>query len=109
MAIEHACAGEPVDVGPLGPQLAERKTTALFKSSDLEVIRLVLPAGGALAPHKVTGEITIHCIEGALDIELDGTTRSLGPGQLMFLQGGALHAVRATAPSSALLTISLRA
>jgi hypothetical protein len=38
MALEHASSGEPIDVRPLGAQLAERKTTALFKARDLEVI-----------------------------------------------------------------------
>jgi quercetin dioxygenase-like cupin family protein len=108
MALEHASSGEPIDVRPLGAQLAERKTTALFKARDLEVIRLVLPQGGELPPHRVPGEITIHCIEGALDITLDAEVRSLAAGELMFLAGGEVHAVRATSPSSALVTIALR-
>jgi quercetin dioxygenase-like cupin family protein len=95
-------------LGPLGAQLAERKTTALFKSRDLEVIRLVLPQGGELPPHKVPGEITIHCIEGSLDIILGAEVRPLGAGELLFLAGGVMHGVRSKAPSSALVTIALR-
>lgn len=56
MALPHATASEPVDVRPLGARLAGEKTTALFKSRDLEVIRLVLPAGASLPPHQVRGE-----------------------------------------------------
>ena len=62
MAIHHAHPGEPIDVQPLGARLPEAKTSALFKSADLEVTRLVLLAGKSLPPHKVPGEITIQCI-----------------------------------------------
>src|SRR5688572_31348009 len=60
MAIEHAHSGQAVDVQPLGRDLSAQKTTALFKSNDLEVIRLVLLAGKSLPPHKVPGEITVQ-------------------------------------------------
>ena len=39
---------------------------ALFKTEELEVIRLVLAAGKSLPPHKVPGEITIQCLEGRI-------------------------------------------
>jgi len=66
MAIPHALPGQVVEVQPLGPRLAHEKTVALFKAQDLEVMRLVLPAGRSLPPHKVPGEITVQCIEGAI-------------------------------------------
>lgn len=108
MALEHAAPGEPVDVRPLGARLPERKTSALFKARDLEVLHLVLAAGAEFPPHKVEGEITIHCIEGSLDILLDADIRRLHAGELLFLEGGVQHGVRAREPSSALVTIALR-
>lgn len=108
MAISHAAAGEPVDVQPLGAQLHGEKTVALFKSVDLEVIRLVLPAGKSLPPHQVPGEITIQCIEGRIDITADGASHVLQAGQLLFLAGDTLHGVVALENSSALVTIVLR-
>src|ERR1043166_8730001 len=62
MALPHAAPGEPLDVRALGETLVHHKTAALFKSQQLEVIRLVRPAGKVLPPHKVPGEITIQCI-----------------------------------------------
>lgn len=109
MALPHATANEPVDVRPLGAWLAGEKTTALFKSRDLEVIRLVLPAGASLPPHQVRGEITIHCLEGRLTVECEEGVRStLEGGQLLFLSGGQRHGVSALADASALVTISLK-
>ena len=68
MALPHASPGQPIDIRPLGDALAGTKTVALFKSRDLEVMRVVLLAGKSLPPHKVPGEITIQCIEGRIDV-----------------------------------------
>ncbi len=108
MALPHASAGQSIDVQPLGQHLAGAKTVALFKAQDLEVMRLVLQAGKSLPPHQVAGEITIHCIEGVLDVSIDGRSHVLRAGQLLFLSGGALHGVTALADASALVTIALR-
>lgn len=108
MAIPHAVSGDPVDVGPLGPRLAGEKTVALFKAADLEVIRLVLQAGKSLPPHKVAGEITVQCIEGVIDVTVEGQSQLLRAGQLIYLSGNVSHAVTAVEDASALLTIALR-
>lgn len=108
MAIKHAPSGQTIDVGPLGGSLATEKTTALFKSEDLEVMRLVLLAGKSLPPHKVPGEITIQCIEGTIDVTSDGSSHLLHAGQLIYLSGNVLHGVTALEDSSALVTVALK-
>jgi len=108
MAIPHITSGQSVDVHPLGERLAGAKTAALFKAQDLEVMRLVLQAGKSLPPHQVAGEITIQCIDGVLEVSVDGRSQVLHAGQLLFLAGGALHGVTALQDASALVTIALR-
>ena len=108
MAIPHASSGQAVDVGPLGARLGQEKTLALFKAQDLEVMRLVLAAGKSLPPHRVPGEITIQCIEGALDVSVDGQSHVLHAGQLLYLAGGVTHGVLALQDCSALVTVALR-
>lgn len=108
MAISHARSGEAVDVRPLGAELKNTRTTALFKTDDLEVMRLVLAAGKSLPPHQVAGEITIQCIEGAIDVTLDGQTASLQAGQLVYLARNVVHGVVALEDASALVTVALR-
>lgn len=108
MAIPHAYPGQPLDVRPFGARLATEKTSALFKSADLEVMRLVLLAGKSMPPHKVPGEITIHCLEGNLDIVLETRTVRLEAGALLFLGRNAVHAVQAVTDASALVTIALK-
>ena len=41
MAISHALPGQTIDVKPLGKTLPEARSIALFKSEQLELIRLV--------------------------------------------------------------------
>ena len=108
MAIPHARPGEAVDVRPLGADLARQPTRALFKSEDLEVMRLVLRAGRSLPPHRVAGEITVQCIEGALVVTVDGAEHALAAGELLYLPGGVMHAVTALQDASALVTVALR-
>ncbi len=108
MAIPHAGPGEAIDVKPLGARLAHTKTVALFKSEDLELMRLVLLAGRSLPPHKVAGEITIQCIEGSIEVTAEGRSCVLEAGQLLYLGGGVVHGVTALADASALVTVALR-
>lgn len=107
MALAHALSGDPINVRPLGDQLANEKTSAVFKSEQLELIRLVLLAGKSFPPHQVPGEITIQCIEGEIDVTVEGASNVLRPGQMMFLEGGVPHGVLAIKDSSALVTIVL--
>lgn len=108
MAIPHARPGQVIEVRPLGAGLAHEKTVALFKSEDLEVMRLVLRAGKSLPPHKVPGEITIQCIEGSLEVTADNQTHVLQAAQMLYLAGGVIHGVTAIQDASALVTVALR-
>jgi len=108
MALPHAIPDQVLEVRTLGENLLTGKTAARFKSHDLEVMRLLLHAGKALPPHKVPGEITTHCLEGVLSVEVDGSTSQLEAGELVFLAGCASHSVMALTDASELVTIALR-
>ena len=109
MAQDHAASGEPIDIRPLGVGIADQVTTAIMKSAQLELVRLVLPSGKAMREHRVVGEITVQCIEGLIEFTTPAGSRRLGPGQLIHLQGGEPHALLALEESTALLTICLAA
>lgn len=108
MAIPHASPGDAIDVLPLGTGLAAAQSVALFKSEHLELMRLVLPAGKSMPPHRVAGEITLQCIEGCIDVTAGGKSHVLRAGQLLYLPANAEHGVAALEDASALLTIVLR-
>lgn len=107
MALPHARPGDVVDVGPAPSTDQGPRAAAIFKSRDLEVIRLELKAGEALPPHKVAGEITVQCLRGVLELGFDGRTCRLRAGEMTYLLGGAMHAVVGVEDCSALVTIAL--
>ena len=106
MSIQHAKPGAVIQL-PLGAVLSSSKTTTLVKSADLELIRLVLPAGKEIPTHKAPGEITVQCLEGRVAFTAEGKTQALTPGQLLFLAAGEPHAVKGLEDSSLLVTILL--
>lgn len=108
MAIPHASPGQVINVRPLSDLLASTKTFSIFKSQDLQVIRLVLKAGESFPPHSVDGEITIHCIEGRINVSCNGLSSVLSVGEMLFLDRNAEHAVQAVEDASALVTIALK-
>lgn len=108
MALPHVSSGQALDIRPLGHRLLTERTSALFKSLDLEVMRVVLLTGRSLPTHQVPGEVTIHCLEGTLDIELKNSTERLEMGELLFLKRGETHAIKAVSDACALVTIALR-
>ena len=108
MAIPHASPGDVIDVCPLGPALAAARSHALFKSDDLEVIRLVLKAGEGMPPHAVAGEITLQCIEGRIVFDCDAGEREIVRGQLIHCAAEEIHKLRAIEDASLLLTIALK-
>lgn len=107
MAIAHAQPGEVVDVRPLGPALASAQTKTLLKAEQVEVIRLVVPAGKEIAEHKTKGELVVQCLEGRVAFTAFGKTHALDAGMLLYLPAGAPHSVKGIDNASLLLTVLL--
>ena len=107
MAIPHAKPGEVVDVKPLGSALASAQTKTLVRAEQVEVIRLVVPAGREIEEHKAKGEIVVHCLEGRVAFTACGKTQNLEAGKLLYLPTGEPHTVKGIENASLLLTILL--
>ncbi|MFY3434783.1 cupin domain-containing protein [Achromobacter mucicolens] len=108
MALKHADPGQVIDLKPYGAALAQKQSIALFKSEDLEVMRLVLFADKTMPSHDVAGEITLQCLEGSIEVTAEGATHVLYPGHLMYLPGRAPHALFALENASVLVTVALK-
>jgi quercetin dioxygenase-like cupin family protein len=107
MALSHIGFGEPASVGPLGSQLRKSVSHALFKSSQLEVIRWVLPAGEGIPAHRIAGESVLQCIEGQVRVGLQGHEVTLDAGKLLHLPPDTMHHVQAIEDASVLATLVL--
>jgi quercetin dioxygenase-like cupin family protein len=108
MSLHHATSGEVINIRPLDEKLREAVSTALLKTTDLEVMRLVLTAGKWLPEHKVLGEVTIQCLEGAIELEAHQKMQMLRAGQMAYLAGNEPHALRAVEDASVLYTVLLK-
>jgi len=105
MAQPHTPSGQVVSILPLGEGLRHARTTAILKSEQLEVARIVLPAGKVFAEHKTPGELTVQCIEGRIEFQTPAAVQVLAPGDLIHLPREEPHALRALTDASALLTL----
>lgn len=132
MALAHIQPGQAASVQPYGSALAQQTTHALFKSSQLEVVRIVLLQGQTLPSHHVPRDITIQCIEGVVNVQFElasaaeqfsscrggcnaviwprpvpSTHTRLQAGELLYLPGGTPHTLAAETDASVLVTITL--
>ncbi|QDS98791.1 cupin domain-containing protein [Adhaeretor mobilis] len=107
MATIHAKPNEAVDVKPYGAELATAKTTTLFKTDQVELIRLVMNAGKIIPEHEAPGEIIVQCLEGHIEFTSAGKAVELTAGKLLYLNSEAPHAVRCIEDASFLVTILL--
>lgn len=105
MALHHAVPGEIVEIGPLGARLADAINVTLLRSENIQVFRVVLRKGEEFSDHAVPGEITVQCVEGLVDFSCHGKVQRLAPGQLLYLDGGEVHALKALEDSSVLVTV----
>jgi quercetin dioxygenase-like cupin family protein len=101
-------SGDVVSVRPLGAAVATTNRSSVFKTDALQVVRLVLPAGKEIAPHKSSGEATVQCLEGRVAFTVGDMVRELAGGDLLYLAAGATHALRGIEDASLLVTRLLR-
>lgn len=105
MALQHAKPQEIVNLRPLGAGLKNAKTAAIVKSEQFEAVRLIVLADAEIAPHKVPGNIMLHCLEGCVSLGLADAAIELKAGEWVYLAGGEMHSVKGIEDSSLLLTI----
>lgn len=102
MAQPHCRSGDIARLGPVGD--AATHSVALARTASFEAIHLVVRTGSSIAPHQVTGSMTLYGIAGHVRFE-GGSPSELRAGDWLFLEPGTPHALEAVADTSLLLTI----
>ncbi|HJV87222.1 MAG TPA: cupin [Noviherbaspirillum sp.] len=105
MSLHHATSGEKIDIRPLGAKLPQTPSTALLRTDELEVMRVVLPKGRSVPEHRIAGEITIQCIEGSVEVQAHDATQVLSAAEMLYLKGNVPYALNALEDSCLLMTI----
>lgn len=78
---------------------------ALYRHGPVTVVLFTFEEGGILPVHHAEGVVTIHVLEGRLEVEAASRVHEAGPGGIVALDPGVPHSVRALAPSEMLLTV----
>ena|SRR5579875_1063120 len=104
MPTPQAKLSEVIDIRSAGAGSSGGPSTRLAKTAALEVRRLTLSRGREIPTHRATGEITVHCLEGRIAFTADGSTRELGPGQVVLLAAGEPHSLVGLEDSMVLVT-----
>jgi len=105
MAIHHAASGEIINLQIPEKSLPASLTIALAKTECLEIIRMVLLEGKSIPEHQISGEMTIQCLEGSVELYAHGKTQRLHSSQMVYLARLEPHALRAVSNAVLLVTI----
>lgn len=82
------------------------KTKVILETSFSKEIRILLKAGQVMKEHKSAFPITIHILQGIVDIGVQGETARMIAGDILALEGTILHDLKAIENSIVRLTIS---
>lgn len=84
---------------------SSRSARTLVKDGPLRVTLVGVNPGGELHPHRADGPITIHVLEGEIELRAEGEAWTLAAGTLLALDAGITHAVRSPRGGIFLLTV----
>lgn len=89
---------------PLGDGICQATSATLLETNQLQLIRLVVPAGREIPPHRVPTEAVVHVIEGQVCFTHDGHQTEMHAGDVLFLCPQELHSLRGVKDSTVLVT-----
>lgn len=89
---------------PHAPVSGHRQVV-LVRRGPVTIILFVFDADGSMKEHKADGEVTIHVLNGQLDVTVENTVHTLKAGTLLSMAPGELHALHAPYGCEMLLTV----
>lgn len=101
----HIEAGEVVNLNTLKPDMAADSTYALIKTSDMEVIRMVVPKGRDIEEHSVDGQVSVQCLKGKVHFFIGDQSKELTEGSWLYLDRKQPHSISAETDAILLVTI----
>lgn len=102
--VPHAQPGDVADVRPLGANLASTKTRAWVNAKEIEVIRMMVPAGKEIPMRQGKGNMVLQCLEGRVEFMAVGKKQTLEAGQLFYLPRYESYSVKGLVDASLLVT-----
>ncbi len=83
-----------------------RSSKTLAKYPDFRIVLVLMKPGSEMKEHHADARISIQTIQGKIRLQLSDQALELGSGELMCLESGIAHDVKALAESAFLITVS---
>lgn len=100
--------GKLIEIRPAEANLAVSETATLLKTDDLEMIRLVVPAGQNVPTHEFRGQIVVQCMAGRVSVRAMEVTQELRANQLLHYRANEPISVHGVENAVLLVTIVRR-
>lgn len=89
-------------------QTGKDRTVILLKTESLRVIFRSFSEGASLPTHKAPGPITVHVLDGHIEFAAGARTTPVRKGEVLALESGVPHSVKALSNSAILITVAVR-
>ena len=89
-------------------QAGTDRTVILLKTDSLRVIFRSFSAGASLPTHTAPGPITVQVLDGHIEFTAGTQTTPVRKGEVLALESGLPHSVRALSNSAILITVAVR-
>jgi len=89
-------------------QAGKDRTVILLKTDSLRVIFRSFSEGASLPTHKASGPITVQVLDGHIEFTADTRTTLVRKGEVLALESGVPHSVKALSNSAILITVAVR-
>ena len=83
-----------------------RSSKTLAKYPDFRIVLVLMKPGSEMKEHHADARISIQTIQGRVHLQLPDQALELGSGELMCLESGIAHDVKAIEESAFLITVS---
>ena len=90
------------------PARSGHRQVTLFHRGPVTEVLFAFEEGGRLDEHSTPGLVTIHALEGRLEVAAEGVDHQLGAGSILILDPDVPHDVHALERSAMLLTVHLQ-
>jgi quercetin dioxygenase-like cupin family protein len=99
--LESARLQDPAETG-------KDRTVTLLKTDSLRVIFRSFSEGASLPTHKASGPITVQVLDGHIEFTAGVQTTPVRKGEVLALESGVPHSVKAVNDSAILITVAVR-
>lgn len=90
-------------------QEGKRNSMTVFKSEEVRIVLIAMPAGSELPKHVAGGTISVQVLEGRMEFKTDEHLTVLSKGQMLVLHKQIFHSVKALDETFFLLTLTVSA